>query len=418
MKIACVSTFDSFLRANRILGEALAIHGATCEHVVMRVRMDQITDEQVRAILGRPADHTLDLAGTMALLREGGYDWVILSAENTGCRRFFELLAGTAFPNKRPLVATIYPGILFRHHFDGFSARMPADLVILNSARDQRRFGELRRAHGVAEDNSFNLGPVTVIGSTGFRFEADRNLVVFFDQPSVPHSREEKHYVFRELSRLAEAHPALDFRVKLRVGPKDATLHKGGQGTLGYLNEFNRALPPGRKPLQLIDGAPRDLIARSKLALSVSSTALVEALACGCPAVAITDFGIDEDYGCSYFAASGICGTLDKLDPGNPPEVCARWMEDNIGNPDLRAADLAARMNELLDGHRARPRPASPIHPYYGSASFYQFAVSKFGAQKAISRRYRNRHGLVLAKHAVNFVTKRLRGVLGRFRKP
>ncbi len=190
MKTACISTFDSFLRSNRMIAEALVPHGVRAEHIVMRVRMDQISDEQIHTILGGPASHVCDLPETMALLQEGGYDWVFLSAENTSCRRFFELMGKTAFPKGRPLVATIYPGILFRHHYDGFSARMPADLVILNSAKDCRMFAELRRAHGKTGDNSFNLGPVTVIGTTGFRLEPERRMVLFFDQPSVPHTRE------------------------------------------------------------------------------------------------------------------------------------------------------------------------------------------------------------------------------------
>jgi hypothetical protein len=215
------------------------------------------------------------------------------------------------------------------------------------------------------------------------------------------------------LSRLSESHPDLDFFVKLRVGPQDATLHKGGQGTLSYLNDFNRRLPPGRRPLQLIDGSPRSLIAASKLVLSVSSTALVEALACGCPSVAIADFGIDEDYGVSYFAGSGISRLLENLDPENPPVVSQEWMRENVGNPDLRVVELVARMRTDLAAHRLAPRPASPIHPYYGSETFYRHAVERFGHRKAISRGYRNGNGLVLAKHVLNIVTKRVR-VFGR----
>ena len=417
MKIAYVSTFDSFLRANRILAESLAVHGVTGDQLVMRVRMDQISDEQIHSILGGPAGKVVEIEHILGTLIEGGYDWVVLSAENSSCRRFFELLQHAVFPRGRPLVATIYPGILFRHHHDGFSARMPADLIILNSIKDRRACEALRLAYGGARDNSFDLGPVTVIGSEDFKFDDERRRVIFFDQPSVPQSREEKFHIFEELSRLSQAYPHLDFCVKLRVGPKDATLHKGGHGTLAYLNDFNRQLPPGRKPLQLIDGSPRSLIASSKLVLSVSSTALVEALACGCPTLAIADFGIDEDYGVAYFVGSGISGLLENLDPENPPAVSEEWMRENVGNPDLRIGDLAARMVAELADHRLQPRSASSIHPFYGSASFYRRAVTKFGARKAISRGYRNRQGVVLAKYALNFITKRLRSSLRLFGK-
>jgi len=417
MNIAYVSTFDSFLRSNRILAEALAKEGVTGDHLVMRVRMDQITDEQIGTILGAPAKKVAGMEEIIGLLLQGGYDWVVLSAENTSCRRFFEILQQTPFPKGRPLVATIYPGILFRHHYDGFSARMPADLVILNSIKDCRTYEELARTQGRTDGNFFNLGPVTIIDTAGFKFAAERRKVIFFDQPSVPQTREEKMYVFEQLSRLAESHPHLDFCVKLRVGPKDATLHKGGHGTLDYFSDFNKSLPPGRKPLHLVDGSPRALIAESRLALSVSSTALIEALACGCPSMAVADFGIDEDYGVSYFVGSGISGLLETLDPENPPLASAEWMKENVGNADLQIPVLAARMAADLAEHRKQPKPASSIHPYYGSRAFYRHAVEKFGARKAISRRYRNRQGVMLAKYALHFVTKRLSSVLSVFRK-
>ncbi len=410
MKIAYISTFDSFVRANQILEAALSKHGIAGDHVVMRVRLDQISDEQIQTILGGPPRHVLGIQETIDVLRRSDYDWVVLSAENTSCRRFFEILQHTEFLGGRPLIATIYPGILFRHHHDGFSARMPADLVILNSKKDHQCFNALRRAYGDFQDNnSFDLGPVTVIGSLGFEFAPERRNVIFFDQPSVPRTREEKFHIFEELSRLSELHPHLDFCVKLRVGPKDATLHKGGQGTLAYLNDFNRKLAPGRRPLILVDGSPRALIAGSLLVLSVSSTALVEALACGCPAMALADFGIDEDYGVSYFVGSGISGLMENLDPANPPIVSNAWMEDNVGNPDLRSAALAERLADDLAAHRKQPRPARSIHPFYGSATFFSFALAKFGPSKTISRRYRNRQGAVLAAYVLNFITKRFR---------
>ena len=415
MKIAFISTFDSFVRANRILETELSKFGISGDQLVMRVRMDQISDEQIQTILGGPALHVLSIDETLNVLKVSGYDWVILCAENTSCRRFFQILQNSEFPLGRPLIATIYPGILFRHHYDGFSARMPADLVILNSSKDRQCFDSLRGTYGDFLDNSFNLGPVTVLGSETFEFNRDRNLVIFFDQPSVPKTREEKFHIFEELSRLSVQHPNLEFCVKLRVSPKDATLHKGGQGTLAYLNEFNRKLPPGRRPLKLVDGSPRALIARSKLVLSVSSTALVEAIACGCPAMAIADFGIDEDYGVSYFVGSGISGLLENLDLADPPGVAVSWMAENVGNPDRRATVLAERLAEELASHRKDPRPARSIHPFYGSGTFFRFAVAKFGPGKTISRRYRNRQGAIIVNYVLNFITKRLRTIFCSF---
>lgn len=406
MKIAFISTFDSFVRANHILKSALAEHGVVGDEIVMKMRVDQIQDRQIRSIIGREADHVLDLEQTLELLRKQSYDWVFLGLENASCRRFFVGFRQIEFAGRRPLVAVHYPGIIFRHHYDGFSARMPADLVILNSRSDKRRYLKLRETFGDFSDNAFDLGPTTIVGCDRFKFAEGRNKVIFFDQPSVPHTKEEKTYIFQQLARLAVKHPELDFRVKLRVKPNDSTLHKGGQATLEILNDFNASLPAGSKHLGLIDGTPRALIAESVLGLSVSSTALIEAMACGCPAVAIGDFGIDEEYGASFFVESGIIGMLENLDPANPPVVNDEWVAEHISNSDSRLLDLHSTLVAKLKAHAGEAVPPGEIHPYYGAEAFYKTAVERFGFRSTLSRRYRRQKFIV--RYVVQFVSRRM----------
>ncbi|MEO5714672.1 MAG: DUF6716 putative glycosyltransferase [Luteolibacter sp.] len=414
MRIAFISTFDSFVRANHILNSALAPHGVEGVHIVMKMRVDQIHDSQIRGILGQQADHLFDLEDTLRHLAAGGYDWVFLGLENASCRRFFEKFRHLSFSGPRPLVATHYPGIIFRHHYDGFSARMPADLVLLNSKADVECYSSLRSALGGGSDNSFCLGPVTVIGCEKFVFQQERKMVLFFDQPSVPHTKEEKTHIFEQLSLLSEVYPGYDFCVKLRVSPKESTLHRGGQATLEILRNFNRNLPPGRKTLGLVDGPPRELIAKSALCLSVSSTALIESIACGCPAVAISDFGVDEEYGVAFFIGSGIIGGLTEIDPGNPPQVSPEWMDRNMEDADARIPQLVACMAAKLAEHRDNPFPPPSIHPFYGSESFHRTAVNHFGMRSALTRRYRRQGSPV--KHAVQFTKRRISGLFPSLR--
>ncbi|RYD23726.1 MAG: hypothetical protein EOP88_03075 [Verrucomicrobiaceae bacterium] len=400
MRIAHVSTFDSFIRANHVLATSLLPHQVTSRHHVMLVRDGQVTREQILGILGEEPASVLSMEETFSEVMEGGYDWIILSAENTSCRRFFDLLSKHQAA-ARPRVATIYPGILFRHHVDGLSARMPADLVILNSSNDQRLYRRLLEAVGGSSDNSFNLGPVTALGAKTKPAEG-RNKVVFFDQPSVPRTVGEKAYIFRELLKLADRHPELEFCVKLRVTPRQMTLHKGGQDALGVFEACN-ASASGRR-LTLVDGSSRDVIANACLCLSVSSTALIEAIAFGCPAAAITDFGIDEEYGVSFFLGSGITRSFSALDPYDPPVVNPEWIADNLGEPNLRIPCL---MEELVRAGNA-PAENVAVFPAYGSREFFEHACAEHGLRRALERHYRKPKGSRLRKFS-KFLKNRIR---------
>ncbi|MES2922449.1 MAG: DUF6716 putative glycosyltransferase [Verrucomicrobiota bacterium] len=413
MRVAHISTFDSFIRANHVLAGALQQHGVASHHHVMLVRESQITREQILGILGEEPASVLPMEDTLSTVLEDGYDWILLSAENTSCRRFFHALSrrpGT----RRPRVATIYPGILFRHHVDGLSARMPADLVVLNSLKDQRLYRRLLDAVGAPIDNSFNLGPVTAIGERNHS-AAGCNKVVFFDQPSVPRTVGEKAYIYRELLKLADRHPELEICVKLRVNPKQMTLHKGGQDAQGVFEACN-AKATGRR-LTLLDGSSREAIASARLCLSVSSTALIEAIGCGCPAVAITDFGIDEEYGVSFFLGSGITRTFAALDPGHPPVANPEWTAENLGEPNLRIPSLVEEMVRL----GRLPAEDVTVFPGYGSREFFEFASAEHGVRRALERHYRKPQVsrlLKLSKFFRNWIGKRRNSRVTQSRRP
>ncbi len=402
-KILHLSTFDSFLRANKILADHFRSEGMEVTHVILDIRMDQISGCQIEQILEGDDHLILKLREAIDYLVKQDFEWVVLSAENRTSRRFFDIFSKTKFDRPRPLVATTYPGILFRFQYDGFSARSPADLVILNSKSDCRNYSQLVSALAVESGECFELGPVTSIGSSTFKRNAERNLVVFFDQPSVPGSKVEKMYIFEQMALLADSHPELRFGIKLRISPKQTTLHKGGHRTLHYLEEFNKGLAPGRRKLELVCGNAREVIAQAHVCLSVSSTALVEAICCGVPSVAINDFGIDEDYGGNFFVSSGICRSLCGLNLTNLPVVDKAWRAEHLPNVDEKLTGLLAKMRELSAAHKTQPFAAKPIHPAYGSMSFFQRAVEKHGYQAAISRKYRKNKNRMFFSYATNF---------------
>ncbi len=339
MKLLFLSTYDSFLRSSWILSESLERQGAVTEHIVVDVRADQISRDQILKITKGSALPRLSLPKTLRHIQENHFEWVFLSAENATCRRFFYLFQQMFSSSPRPKVATFYPGIIFRYHFDGFSARMPSDLVILNSISDCKKFDLLKsEVSGVAE--SFCLGPISSLGHSRLRTSATRKKVVFFDQPSVPRTALEKTHIFRQLSDLSVRYPEYRFMVKLRVSPDEKTLHRGGQAATKTIQQYNNSLEDTNRRLEIAIGSSREILQDTVLAISVSSTALVEAICCGIPAVAIADFGFDEDYGGTFFLGSGITSLLADLDPKKSYLPDSGWFAENLAEPDKRIDDL------------------------------------------------------------------------------
>src|SRR5690606_17516222 len=77
-------------------------------------------------------------------------------------------------------------------------------------------------------------------------------------------------------------------------------------------------------------GPMEEVLPRVRLVLSVSSTALMEAIFSGIDACAITDLGLRESFGSHYFIGSGICASFDQLIKNiNCSKVNPGWADKN-----------------------------------------------------------------------------------------
>ena len=251
-------------------------------------------------------------------------DVLILALPGGGCQATLHLLAAADLPD-RPLVLTGYVGVVYEKIVEGLLLRSGADVVAVNSPADLERFRTVFAGVGL---------PVTSVALTRLPFLGD------------PGPRVAEHAV---------RHPERDVLIKLRSLPGEQAAHT----ELYPYDQLYRSLGVDRPAnLKLVGGAMGRVLDRTDLLVTVSSTAAVEAVHRGIATALLTDFGIRESLGNTYFIGSGCLASFDDLDAGAAPVADEAWARRaGLGHgPD----PLPERVAELL---AAGPLP--PLKPFY-----------------------------------------------------
>ncbi|RFU84344.1 hypothetical protein DY218_23065 [Streptomyces triticagri] len=327
----------------------------------------QLTEVGVRA------DTLREVTGVEFLeaLREEPYDVVVLALVGGGVQAMLHGLAhawrGRA---RRPVVVTGYVGVVYEKLADGLLLRHGADVVLANSRQDAERFRAVYEGVG-ADASSVVETALPFLGGERYaphdqhdqHDQHDPHIpytVVFAAQPSVPVTRADRSHLLGRLIRHAQRHPAREVLLKLRSRPGEHTTHIE---ELPYQKLAQKAggLPPN---LRLVYGHMGEVLDRTDLLVTVSSTAALESLHRRIPTAILTDVGIRETLGNHHFIGSGCLASFDQLDAGHVPEPDAHWLarQGVASDGDYAHAFDAAR--ERVAELRARPE-LPPLAPYY-----------------------------------------------------
>ncbi len=256
---------------------------------------------------------------------------------------------------RRPVVVTGYVGVVYEKLADGLLLRAGADLVLANSAHDAARF---RSVYSGVGHPTGSIVETALPFLDGERYRPDDGrpfTVTFAVQPSVPEGRAERLHLLRRLVGHARLHPDREVLVKLRSKPGEHTTHIEENPYQKLVSSLD---PPDN--LSLVYGAMGEVLDRTDLLVTVSSTAALEALHRGVPTAILTDFGIREALGNHHFLGSGCLASWDELDDGHLPKADPDWTAaQGVGTVDPYG-ELRARVRELLMAPKL-PRLA----PYY-----------------------------------------------------
>jgi Putative glycosyltransferase (DUF6716) len=264
---------------------------------------------------------------------------------------------------RRPVVVTGYVGVVYEKLADGLLLRHGADVVLANSAHDADRFRAVYEGVG-ADTASVVETALPFLDGAPYEPSADRRYTVAFAvQPSVPGNRRDRDYLLRRAVDHARFHPEREVLVKLRSKPGEHTTHIEEQP---YQKLAARLDPPAN--LKLVYGNMGEVLDRSDLLVTVSSTAALESMHRGMPTAVLTDLGIREPLGNHHFLGSGAYASWDEIDAGYAPEADPGWLaRHGVGGQGGTGAAFAAVRDRVTDLVTAPRLP--PLTPYYTPAT-------------------------------------------------
>ncbi|WP_282700868.1 DUF6716 putative glycosyltransferase [Streptomyces sp. CC219B] len=295
-------------------------------------------------------------------MAEESYDIVVLALVGGGVQAMLHGLKRVwEGRTARPVVVTGYVGVVYEKLADGLLLRHGADLVLANSRQDADRFRAVYEGVG-ADASAVTEVALPFLGGAPYEGEHDPYTVVFAAQPSVPDSRKDRTYLLNRLVRHARLHPEREVLLKLRSRPGEHTTHIE---ELPYQKLAQKAdLPPN---FRLVYGHMGEVLDRTDLLVTVSSTAALESLHRRIPTVVLTDLGVREVLGNHHFVGSGCLASWDQLDAGHLPVADEGWVSRQgvaaDGSYETAFDGARERIAKLLAGD------LPPLTPYYTPAT-------------------------------------------------
>ena len=264
---------------------------------------------------------------------------------------------------QRPVVVTGYVGVVYEKLADGLLLRHGADLVLANSRQDAERFRAVYEGVG-ADASAVTEVALPFLGGEPYAGEHDPYTVVFAAQPSVPDSRRDRTYLLNRLIQHARRHPEREVLLKLRSKPGEHTTHIE---ELPYQKLVQRLEPPAN--FRLVYGNMGEVLDRTDLLVTISSTAALESLHRRVPTVVLTDLGVRETLGNHHFVGSGCLASWDQLDDGHRPTPDEEWVSRQGVCADGSYATAFDTARERIAKLLERPGAMPALTPYYTPAS-------------------------------------------------
>jgi hypothetical protein len=286
------------------------------------------------------------------------YDLLVLSLVGGGVQAMLHGLA-RAWDGRteRPVVVTGYVGVVYEKLADGLLLRHGADLVLANSRQDAERFRAVYEGVG-ADASSVTEVALPFLGGAAYE-KHDPYTVVFAAQPSVPENRKDRTYLLNRLIQHARLHPDREVLLKLRSKPGEHTTHIE---ELPYQKLAQKTDLPAN--FRLVYGHMGEVLDRTDLLVTISSTAALESLHRRIPTVVLSDLGVREALGNHHFVGSGCLASWDQLDAGYEPAPDPAWVARQgvaaDGQYETAFDEARARITGLL----AAPG-LLPLAPYY-----------------------------------------------------
>jgi hypothetical protein len=362
-QVLLVAAYDSQLKWVMTLADEFAAQGWRYTVVVPTDVRHSLSADQIAAAAGGVGIERLRWAELLRRSRLA--DCVVLALQGTLVARFtdeLELLRRESPSDREPVVVTGWVGIIIEKLVAGYLDRAGSDVIAVNSADNLREFTEAGRRLGIPPDNLLLSGLPLLPDRPPPPRTGRIRTVVFADQPTVPEARWDRAYVYQRLLDHAAAHPDREVLLKPR--------HRPGEGTFHVMRDAPESivqrLGPTPPNFSITHERITDLLARTDLLLTVSSTAGLEAIGRGVRTAFVADLGVHEKHGNQVLVRSGLLATFDDIDADRIPVADPAWLDDVFVGGGVRpVARIVNRVTELTAvAPPARPARRVAAGPY------------------------------------------------------
>jgi hypothetical protein len=252
------------------------------------------------------------------------------------------LLAMLAELPRRPVLWSGIPGIALPARRKALVYRAQADLMIVHSHHERDAFRALDDVEGM--HHQFALTTLPFLD----RRPGAGDDIVFAAQALVPATRAQRRHLVASLVATAEANP--DRRVVLKVRAR-----AGEKQTHDERWPLESLLPSVVPHNLLVQSGPMTAVLdRAGGVASVSSTALIEAVARGIPALVLGDYGVGDEQLNGIFETSGLIGSTADLEAAQFFDVDAAWAHRNYMH-DAHDDDAHAMLASCVEQHARMP---------------------------------------------------------------
>lgn len=312
----------------------------------------QVAEAVAGTVIDARSVERVGLDDVRAILDEWRPDVLVTAARGLAVQTVIEL--AVANRPDRPVLVSGLPGIALPVLPYGLGFRRSVDLFVLHSHREVRAFTEASRSLAIPHRYALARLPFLPDQAEPVAAGPTRNRIVFAAQALVPESRAERLRMVDVLVRTARANPDLEVVVKVRGTTDEPQTHADQHPYPELLREVD--VPSN---LVVESGPMAAHLTRAVGLVTVSSTALLEAVASGVPVIALTDFGVEARQINLVFEGSGLLHGSDELVAARFHHPAPAWRADNYFHSPEQDTWLA----ELTDLLETREREGLPPYP-------------------------------------------------------
>jgi len=352
MRAIALADSDSYAKWGAAMVSRLPSHWEA-ELVLVRTpklpSRDQLDTALSGSAIAPAAVRTLDFDDAVAHVRGERPDLLIVST--IGPVADLLIAAVLAEADWRPVVVSGLPGIALPERRRALVYRSQADLVVLHSVTEVRRFRAIARRNGI--DQEFALATLP------FLLDAERGTgtdIVFAAQAVVPPRHDQRVRLLGWLAELARRQPQTRIVVKVRAVGREEQTHAE---RFGYADLLREHFPDPPANLVVEGGPMHEHLARAAGLVTVSSTAAIEAIAHGVPVLVLDEFGVTAELINEVFEGSGLLGGRAALLFGDFRLAEPGWLSDNYFHG-VAADTWLLAVTERLEQARAGQLPVRP----------------------------------------------------------